>query len=344
MSWPARRGDELPEKEGAPQREGLAELGPHLRGLDRPSGRSSDARDLLHADRAGLGASEDQGGRAAVPSQGRRLDGAAPSPQARTTKDLDTVFRGRFEEWLDALDDVLSASVEGFSFSRTEPAEIRETHTFRVSVAIDLKGRRWGQVVLEVAPAEAAEVIDIDAVEPFDIGQFGLPAPESVPVVGLPYLIAQKLHACTQPPEEGDRGDRRRRLRRQEAALFRFGVGGIADVPATDSPGRRLGESDRVQGADRDAEGFARTRDAVQRHRVGACFERFRRQPAQGPRRCRDRAGRHGEDRDERDQATEKPRARPSLPPVLLVGIHAPRSYQTRDGAWPTRRSGGRGF
>lgn len=128
--------------------------------------------------------------------------------KARATKDLDTVFRGRFEEWLEALDDALSASVEGFSFSRTEPAEIRETHTFRVNVAIDLKGRRWGQVVLEVAPAEAAEVIDVDAVEPFDIGQFGLPAPESVPVVGLPYLIAQKLHACTQPPGEGEENQR----------------------------------------------------------------------------------------------------------------------------------------
>lgn len=81
--------------------------------------------------------------------------------KARATKDLDTVFRGRFEEWLDALDDALSASVEGFSVSRTEPVEIRETHTFRVNVAIDLKGRRWGQVVLEVAPAEAASVRDV---------------------------------------------------------------------------------------------------------------------------------------------------------------------------------------
>jgi len=63
-------------------------------------------------------------------------------------------------------------------------------------------------VVLEVAPAEAAEVLDVDTVEPFDIGQFGLPAPESVPVVGLAYLIAQKLHACTEPPREGEENQR----------------------------------------------------------------------------------------------------------------------------------------
>lgn len=63
--------------------------------------------------------------------------------KARTTKDFDTVFRGRFDEWLEALDHALADGVEDFSFSR-------------------------------------------------------------IKVVGLPYLIAQKLHACTHPPQEGE--------------------------------------------------------------------------------------------------------------------------------------------
>ena len=48
--------------------------------------------------------------------------------KARATKDLDAVFRGRFEEWLEALDDALSRGIEDFTFSRAEPEEIRETH------------------------------------------------------------------------------------------------------------------------------------------------------------------------------------------------------------------------
>ena len=128
--------------------------------------------------------------------------------KARTTKDLDTVFRGRFDEWLEALDDALAEGVDDLSFSRTEPAAIRDTHAFRVDVAIDLKGRRWGKVQLEVAPAEAVNVLDIDEVEPFDVSQFGLPSPEGIKVVGLPYLIAQKLHACTHPPERGAENQR----------------------------------------------------------------------------------------------------------------------------------------
>ena len=118
--------------------------------------------------------------------------------RARTTKDLDTVYRGTFEHWLGSLDEALAEDIDDFSYSRDEPARIRGTNTFRVNVAIDFKGKRWGKVQLEVAPVEVEDVLDIDRVEPFDIGQFGLESPGQISVVGLPYLIAQKLHACTE--------------------------------------------------------------------------------------------------------------------------------------------------
>jgi hypothetical protein len=118
--------------------------------------------------------------------------------RARTTKDFDAVFRGAFEDWLAALDDALAADIEEFSFSREEPGAIRDTKSFRVNIIIDFKGRRWGKVQFEVAPVEVGSVLDVDQVDPFDIGQFGLRAPGQISVVGLPYLIAQKLHACTE--------------------------------------------------------------------------------------------------------------------------------------------------
>lgn len=123
---------------------------------------------------------------------------------ARATRDLDAVFLGGFEEWLDALDDAFEESVADFELSRGEPVEIRTTRTMRVDVYLDYRGRRWGTVTLEVAPAEGREVLDVDEVQPFDLAQFGLPASETVPVVGLPYLIAQKLHACTEPLDDRD--------------------------------------------------------------------------------------------------------------------------------------------
>lgn len=47
-------------------------------------------------------------------------------------------------------------------------------------------------------------MLDVDEVEPFNLAQFGLPATENVPVVGLPYLVAQKLHACTEQFDDRD--------------------------------------------------------------------------------------------------------------------------------------------
>lgn len=128
--------------------------------------------------------------------------------KARTTKDFDMIFRGRFDDWLAALDHALAEEIEDFTFSRKEPVEIRDTKTFRVNTAIDYKGVRWGQVQLEVAPEEVADVLDVDEVDPFDIGLFGLPTPGPVKVAGLPYLIAQKLHACSVPPAEGEENQR----------------------------------------------------------------------------------------------------------------------------------------
>ena len=93
--------------------------------------------------------------------------------RARTTKDLDTVYRGAFEHWLDSLDEALVEDIDDFSYSRDEPVQIRGTNNFRVNVIIDFKGKPWGKVQLEVAPVEVEDVLDIDQVEPFDIGQFG---------------------------------------------------------------------------------------------------------------------------------------------------------------------------
>lgn len=124
--------------------------------------------------------------------------------RARTTKDLDAVFRGAIEDWLEALDDALADDIEEFAYSREEPERIRNSDSYRVNIVIDYKGRRWGKVQFEVAPVEVGSVLDIDHVEPFDIGQFGLQAPSQISVVGLPYLIAQKLHACTEAFEEGE--------------------------------------------------------------------------------------------------------------------------------------------
>lgn len=118
---------------------------------------------------------------------------------ARATKDLDAVFLGGFDGWLDALDGALEQPVADFSLTRGEPERIGATRTMRVDVHLDYRGRRWGTVPLEVAPSEAPEALGIERADPFDLTRFGLPVPDHVPIVGLAYLVAQKAHACTEP-------------------------------------------------------------------------------------------------------------------------------------------------
>lgn len=192
------RYERLPQAETTAQHAGSAELDPRIRRSATDSRVTGTASGLIHAGGAAARTLPRQRGKTALRDQGRRFDGSPPRTAGRTTKDLDAVFRGAFEDWLEALDDALADDIEEFAFSREEPEAIRDTKSFRVNIIIDFKGRRWGKVQFEVAPVEVSSVLNVDQVDPFDIGQFGLPAPGQISVVGLPYPIAQKLHACTE--------------------------------------------------------------------------------------------------------------------------------------------------
>jgi len=52
-----------------------------------------------------------------------------------------------------------------------------------ISVMLDYRGRPWAQIPLEVAPAEASDVLTVERADPLRISQFGLTEPESIPIV-----------------------------------------------------------------------------------------------------------------------------------------------------------------
>jgi hypothetical protein len=123
--------------------------------------------------------------------------------EARATKDLDAVFRESMDEMLARLDEALRAGFGDFTFERTEAKRIGETNSQRVDVLLSYRGRRWGTVQLEIAPAEGRSLEDVDNVDAIGIDDFGLDGPKEIPCLTIRYQIAQKLHACTAPPPEG---------------------------------------------------------------------------------------------------------------------------------------------
>jgi len=71
---------------------------------------------------------------------------------------------------LDALDRALAEDWGGFQLQRTEPEHIRDTHAMRMDIKLAYKGKPWGTVQLEVAPAEghAGQEIDRVSARPLD--------------------------------------------------------------------------------------------------------------------------------------------------------------------------------
>lgn len=132
--------------------------------------------------------------------------------RARATKDYDTAYRGEIETMLGRLDAALRNGFGDFAATRTEPEPIRETRAQRLDIKITYRGRSWATVQLEVAPAEGIAGQEIDRVLGKPLEPLGLTAPANVPCVSIRYLIAQKIHACTEVPASGRDNDRFRDL------------------------------------------------------------------------------------------------------------------------------------
>lgn len=119
---------------------------------------------------------------------------------ARTTKDIDVVFRGAPREMLDALEEAFAQPYGSFSFRRKGPVEdIRETGSRRLFVQVSFAGKDWQTLQIEVARPEATEPELVPVA--IGIADFKLDGPERVACLALRYQVAQKLHAVTEQPD-----------------------------------------------------------------------------------------------------------------------------------------------
>ena len=71
----------------------------------------------------------------------------------------------------------------------------------RLTVHLTYLGRPFTKIPLEVITRASPE---IEYVHSLRLDPVGLPSPDPVPCLSLPYQVAEKLHACTDPLD-GDR-------------------------------------------------------------------------------------------------------------------------------------------
>lgn len=82
----------------------------------------------------------------------------------------------------------------------------------RMDIKLAYKGKPWGTVQLEVAPAEGQAGQEIDRVPARPLDPVQIEGPERIACVSVRYQIAQKIHACTEIYSDGRENDRFRDL------------------------------------------------------------------------------------------------------------------------------------
>jgi len=121
---------------------------------------------------------------------------------ARSTQDVDIVFRGGAYELLDALEQAFAKSYSGFEFRRKgEPQDIRDTGSKRLTLQVSFQQRGWQTLTVEIARPEADESDLVPSA--ISLADFKLDSPACVTCLSLRYQIAQKLHAVTEEPADG---------------------------------------------------------------------------------------------------------------------------------------------
>jgi hypothetical protein len=121
--------------------------------------------------------------------------------RARTTRDLDAIFRGSLPQLLADLDSAFATPYSGFSFTHAEPEPIGEVGAHRFDVKLRYEGRGWGSLRVEVSPPEGA-THEPESLPALSVSEFGLAGPTVVSCLSLRFQIAQKIHACTKRFEE----------------------------------------------------------------------------------------------------------------------------------------------
>lgn len=122
---------------------------------------------------------------------------------ARATKDIDAMFRGEIDDFVEKLDEAIREPWGPFTLRRTEietiEAPARRVKPRRFNVIVEIKGRTFRRIQVEVGFADGGTKPTEEHIRADDFGFFGLESPDEIATISLAYQVAQKLHACTDP-------------------------------------------------------------------------------------------------------------------------------------------------
>lgn len=137
-------------------------------------------------------------------------------PGSRTSKDLDAVVAGDVEIVHERLAEAGADGWEGFTAAFTPPRPFQvpglTVSPHRLTAKLSYHGKPFVSLPLEISPVEAGNAAEFDMVPSDALTLVGLAERVDVPCMTLPWQVAQKIHACTEPVETPRTNDRARDL------------------------------------------------------------------------------------------------------------------------------------
>jgi len=120
--------------------------------------------------------------------------------RARATRDIDLEFTGMLDDIHEQVSECVDAGWSGFSGRVLDPQPLSipwgSVVGQRLAVRLTYLGRPFANIPLEIVTRRSPQVEYINVLR---LDPVGLPSPEPIPCLSLPYQVAEKLHACTDP-------------------------------------------------------------------------------------------------------------------------------------------------
>ena len=130
----------------------------------------------------------------------------------RYTRDMDTARVMGLADYKQKLEDALKVGWNGFTgvLSDVPPPKPNDVPESYVMIPFDIKlsycGRSWQTIRIEIGHNEIGDADEYEEYLPPDLAEafeaLSFPRPAALRVMRLPYQIAQKLHAASEPGSE----------------------------------------------------------------------------------------------------------------------------------------------
>ena len=133
-------------------------------------------------------------------------------PNARSTRDVDTLFRGPETAFLGALDAAIAEPWGPFTIRRSEVREIANaraaTTPRRFDLRLEMHGKAFRRIPIEVSFGEGGVSDEVETFPAPSLAFFGIDSPDRIAGITLAYQVGQKLHAATDPDTDERPNDR----------------------------------------------------------------------------------------------------------------------------------------